>query len=72
MSTYSLARLDEELGSISINNTLNTRLVKIGMNDMDDNEKKQPSQPLDNSCGVCESPASSVFHYGAIVCFSCR
>eukprot|EP00090_Calanus_glacialis_P047041 TRINITY_DN9527_c0_g1_i4.p1 TRINITY_DN9527_c0_g1~~TRINITY_DN9527_c0_g1_i4.p1 ORF type:complete len:389 (-),score=81.52 TRINITY_DN9527_c0_g1_i4:750-1853(-) len=39
---------------------------------MDDNEKKQPSQPLDNSCGVCESPASSVFHYGAIVCFSCR
>ena len=34
--------------------------------------KGKEKQPLLNICGVCDYPASDVFHYGAIVCFSCR
>jgi hypothetical protein len=34
---------------------------------------EQKSRPAANApYGVCESPASSIFHHGAIVCFSCR
>ena len=34
--------------------------------------KKWVGKPLDRQCGVCESPAPMVLHFGAVCCYSCR
>ena len=34
--------------------------------------KKWVGKPLDRQCGVCQSPASMVLHFGAVCCYSCR
>ena len=34
--------------------------------------KKWRPPPLNKKCKVCGDPASSIQHYGALVCYSCR